>query len=303
MRSGVPMRLVLCLGVLAGAAGAQPAPASLPVTVTLGVEGDGTATAAWRDALRVWHGDEALGLVLRDQHALTEEEAAWAALIQRRAPAWARMTDSLRLPFEGVVPPDTVHVVLGNVGGQDAFTFSDSTMGFDLQRLGALYEEATAAENGDRIDRFFAHEFTHLMHKAWRKARGLALASPLDRALWDCLVEGLGNYRSLSGRWVEPDGALTPHARDVLARLQPVFVARLAALEHASEAEAAGLMEGLSSGPFDQKWGALTVALWLAQEARGDDRRLRRWVEAGPRGVLTLARTYLPEDLRSGLPH
>src|SRR5690606_21973784 len=164
MRSGVPMRLVLCLGVLAGAAGAQPAPASLPVTVTLGVEGDGTATAAWRDALRVWHGDEALGLVLRDQHALTEEEAAWAALIQRRAPAWARMTDSLRLPFEGVVPPDTVHVVLGNVGGQDAFTFSDSTMGFDLQRLGALYGEATAAENGDRIDRFFAHEFTHLMH-------------------------------------------------------------------------------------------------------------------------------------------
>ena len=43
---------------------------------------------------------------------------------------------------------------------------------------------------------------------------------------------------------------------------------RLAALEHATEDEAAALLNGLSSGPFDQKWGALTVALWLAVTVR-----------------------------------
>lgn len=80
------------------------------------------------------------------------------------------------------------------------------------------------------------------------------------------------------------------------------FVERLSALEHATEDEAAVLMEGRSSGPFDQKWGALTVALRLAQEAERDDRRLQRWVDAGPEGVLGLARLYLPEDLRSRIP-
>jgi len=84
--------------------------------------------------------------------------------------------------------------------------------------------------------------------------------------------------------------------------LQPIFVERLAALEHATEAEAAKLMEGLSSGPFEKKWGALTTALWLAQEARGDDRHLRKWVEAGPFGVVELAQKYLPAQLKTQAP-
>ncbi len=274
----------------------------IPVTVALGVEADGTVTDAWVDAIRGWHDGEALGDVLREQHAMSDEEAGWAALIHSRAAAWSAMTDSLRLPFGGVVPPEAAYVLLGNVGGQDAFTPSDSTIGFDLRRLSDLYGAASASENADRIDRLFAHEFTHLLHKAWREEHEPLVTSPLDRALWDCLVEGLGNYRSLSARWLEDEGDLTPHAREVLTRLQPIFAERLAALQHASDAEASVLMEGLSSGPFDQKWGALTVALWLALESRGDDRRLRRWVDAGPRGVLTLARTYLPPDLQGRVP-
>lgn len=130
----------------------------------------------------------------------------------------------------------------------------------------------------------------------------MAFGSPFEFALWECLTEGLGNYRSLSDKWLLQSGGLTTHAQEVLNRLQPVFVERISALQHAKEGEAAALMEGLSSGAFDQKWGALTVALWLAQESKGEDRNLQKWVEAGPTGVLVLADKYLPEHLKSGMP-
>jgi hypothetical protein len=45
----------------------------------------------------------------------------------------------------------------------------------------------------------------------------------------------------------------------------------------------------------------LTSALWLAQEARGEEVRLQPWIEAGPRGMLDLADKYLPEALREPL--
>jgi hypothetical protein len=120
--------------------------------------------------------------------------------------------------------------------------------------------------------------------------------------LWECLAEGLGNYRSLSDKWVSENGQLTSHAEATLLRLQPIFVQRLSALTKASEDEAAVLTADLSNGAFDQKWGALTVALWLAMEAKGDDRNLQKWVDAGPTGVLILAKKYLPEELKAGLP-
>ena len=277
-------------------------PMDVPVSAVLEVKADGSVTDAWIVAIGVWHDDDALQDVLRDQHPLTDGEAGWASLILGRTSTWSRMTDSLQLPFGATAPPNAVYIALGNVGGQDAFTFSDTSIGFDLRMLHDLYGVASEEENGDRIDRFFAHEFTHLMHKSWQKANDVMLTSALDRALWECLVEGLGNYRSLSGRWIDPDRALTQHALDVLGRLERVFTDRIEALEHATLSESEALMEGISSGAFDQKWGALTVALFLSQEAKGDDRRLRKWVDAGPQGVLALARKYLPEDLRARIP-
>ncbi|MEK7726800.1 MAG: hypothetical protein AAB354_00235, partial [candidate division KSB1 bacterium] len=173
---------------------------------------------------------------------------------------------------------------------------------FDLSQLQQQYGAAPSSANHSRIDRFFAHEFTHVLHKAWRKQRGVEFKSPFEFALWECLTEGLGNYRSLSDKWLQVNGELTPYAREVLQRLQPILVQRLAALEHASEEDAKILMKGLSSGAFEKKWGALTTALWLAQEARGEERNLRKWVEAGPFGVLALAQKYLPEQLKAKMP-
>lgn len=268
----------------------------------LGISADGSAMSAWREAIRGRHEEEELAQILAGTKKLSTEETLWAELIENKVASWQGMVDSLRMPFENVTPPDTVRILLGNRGGSDAFTYAPITICFDLSQLLQQYGVATSSENHSRIDRFFAHEFAHIMHKAWRKQRGVEFISPFEFALWECLTEGLGNYRSLSNKLLQGQGELTPHAQEVLQRLQPIFVERLAALEHASEEDATQLMAGLSSGAFEKKWGALPVALWLAQEARGDERNLRKWVEAGPVGVLHLAQKYLPEELKRKMP-
>lgn len=276
-------------------------PKSLPpvvFVVKLGVSDDGAATSEWREAIRQRHDEKALSAIQASKKRLADEEKLWAGLIKRKVSTWLIMIDSLRIPFQAITPPDTVAILLGNLGGEDAFVNADTTICFDLSKLHSNYGSASTTANSSRIDRFFAHEFTHVLHKAWRKKHKLELDSPFEYALWECLTEGLGNYRSLSDKWILAGGKLTPHAQEVLLRLQPIFVKRLAALEHATDEEAAPLLEGLSSGAFDQKWGALTVALWLAQEAKGDDHNLQKWVEAGPAGVLRLAQKYLPVELK-----
>ncbi len=276
---------------------------AIALVVKLGISEDGAVTSEWIEAIRDRHDDGALSKIAASKTKLSEEETLWAGLIKRKAPTWSAMIDSLKIPFEAITPPDTISILLGNLGGGDAFVYSYSTICFDLNELNRYYGAASTMANSSRIDRFFAHEFTHVLHKAWRKKNNLEFDSLFEFALWECLTEGLGNYRSLSDKWLLQGGELTKHAQEVLNRLQPVFVERISALAHATEKEAAALMKGLSSGAFDQKWGALTVALWLAQEAKGDDHNLRKWVEAGPSGVLTLAQKYLPENLKGEMPN
>ena len=301
---GLWLGLAIAMNSLAkpGARLPDPASTSVVLVVQLGFTEQGAITQEWKEAIRNRHSGESLEAVARSRRKPTDDELQWMHLTNEKAPKWRAMIDSLRIPFPDISPPDTAVILIGNQGGGDAFSFAPSTICFDLSQLQALYGNATVHANADMLDRFFAHEFTHLLHKAWARRNPVHVQTPLEIALWDCLAEGLGNYRSLSDRWVRKAGGLTEHADSVLAKLEPVFVNRLAALEHASEKEATSLMKGLSSGPFDQKWGAVTVALWLVRETRGDDRQLRKWVEAGPNGILKLARIYLPEDLKRRLP-
>ncbi len=148
-------------------------PPPVAFVVKLGMSDDGAVTSEWIEATRQRHDEEALSAILASKKRLSEEEALWAGLIKRKVSTRLAMIDSLQIPFQAVTPPDTVPILLGNLGGEDA---------------------------------------------------------------------------------------------------------------------------------FDQKWGALTVALWLAQEAKGDDHHLQKWVEAGPSDVLTLAQKYLPEDLKGEMP-
>jgi hypothetical protein len=267
-----------------------------------GTRQDGAATPEWIEAIRSRHDRERLADLQHARKPLTGEEWSWIDHIEHKIPIWLQMVDSLRIPFRYVTPPRQITILLGNIAGTDAFTSGDSTIGFDVGQLYNLYGSAAEPDNGNRIDRFFAHEFTHVLHKAWRRKHHLTFESPFEFALWECLTEGLGNYRSLSSRWTQEDGSLSTHALDVLDRLQPVFVERMSALKTATEEESVALMDGLSMGPFEQKWGALTVALWLTQATQGEDYNLQPWVDAGPSGVLVLAQKYLPEDLKIMMP-
>jgi hypothetical protein len=267
-----------------------------------GQDADGRPTREWLRAISVFHRDQSLQEFSQSPAPLTTEQVLWAELIKQRALLWPDQVDHLLTPFRGVSPPASVVIILGNIGGSDAFIAENINIAFDLGRMQLLYGSADTAVNSDRVDRFFAHEFTHVLHKEWRRTYQPSIQTPLEQALWVCLTEGLGNYRSLSSSWTDAQGDLSQHAKDVLTRLQPVLVERLSALENATDDEAPALMKGLSLGPFEEKWGALPVALWLTQEAKGDDRKLQKWVDAGPWGIVSLATKYLPAELAARLP-
>jgi hypothetical protein len=303
----LPVHLLVSLSlVLVNAPWANDAVAATDsrteLIVRLGQHSDGRPTEEWMRAIAGYNNEQSLHKISRTSTPITEEQSLWAELIEQRAVLWPDHIEKLRIPFPGISPPEVVAIVLGNVGGSDAFIAENRNIAFDLSRMQSLYGSANSPSNTDRADRFFAHEFTHLLHKEWRRVNKPKIETPLEQALWGCLAEGLGNYRSLSARWADARGDLSPHAKEVLARLQPILVERLSALEHASVNEADVLMNGLSMGPFEEKWGALPVALWLALEARDDESVLQKWVDAGPWGVLDLAAKYLPADLADRLP-
>lgn len=294
--------LTFPFGALLAVADTQAADSRSELQVRPGQDSAGRATDEWMRVIAVFHSEQSLHEISRISIPFTEEQSLWAELIKRRAALWPDHIEKLRIPFPGISPPQVVAIILGNVGGSDAFIAENRNIAFDLSRMQLLYGPADSPSNTDRIDRFFAHEFTHLLHKEWRRVNKPIIESPLEQALWGCLTEGLGNYRSLSARWTDAQGNLSPHAKEVLSRLQPILVERLSALEHASDDEVDDLMNGLSMAPFEEKWGALPVALWLAQEARENESALQKWVDAGPWGIVDLAAKYLPAELAERLP-
>lgn len=269
--------------------------------IVIGFGSSGQASAEWLAVLQKRLPPSAYDSVAPIRKPLTTEEAEWIALIHERAPSWERMVAPLAALWRPASPPERVRIVLGNRGAEDAFTHDQRTVGFDLAALQANYGGAGQAGNGDRLDRFFRHEFTHLLQKAWLPLYPWCDRSPLGIALLDIWAEGLGNYYSLSDRWVDRSGQLTSSARGTLTDLEPRLTAKLDTLARIDSAAAGPVLAGLSSGPFAQKWGALPPALWLASEPGPPDSAMRRFIVAGPAGVWDLADRHLPPSLRAAL--
>jgi hypothetical protein len=277
---------------------ASPVAAQGPIRLIIGVTDAGTATTQWSSMLKQRLPPEKHAEASGIRRPFSDDERAWLKLIRSRVALWERSREEVARPYAGVAPPEEVSVVVGNQSapGDDAFTHDATTIGFDLGELHAAYGDAARPENAVRVDRFFRHEYAHLMQRGWLAAHPWREASPLSDALLEIWKEGLGNYHSLSGRWTE-NGAATQVARDTLAVLEPRFAARLAALACATPQQAATLTADLSRGPFDEKWGALPVALWLATAPGDPQAALRAFVEAGPAGVWALASRRLPAPL------
>ena len=228
--------LALTIAAMPGATFADDA----GIEIVTGVTETGRATPEWQAMIRKRLPDDAFEVVRELEKPLTGNERAWANMIRARAAQWKAETAALADVFRPIKAPDAL-IVLGNRGGEDAFTHDPHTIGFDLERLHALYGAAASAENQARMDRFFRHEYTHLLQKAWFVEHPVPLDSPLGRTLTEIFTEGMGNYHSLSDSWRNQNGKAAEKTLETLALLEPRFIARLAATACTTEETAAEL--------------------------------------------------------------
>jgi len=256
-------------------------------------------TAEWGNALTSRMSKAYIDSLARLQRDLTTEERAWKDLIASKTDIWNTFNDSLAVPFADLKISDTIYILPGYRGSDDGFTYGYQTVCLDLTALNSAYGRAELPENNNRIDRIFAHEYTHLLHKAWAKNYGLKLETFKDSILWECLYEGIGMYRSLNPQWMPVNGELPGLTKTTLENLYPIFVERLSTIETMdtlTPEEKDQLNKNLSRGSVNQKWGAFPVAIWLALEANGDDKKLQAWISKGPASVIQLAKKYLTGD-------
>jgi Putative zinc dependent peptidase (DUF5700) len=259
----------------------------------------------WKSALKSRLTAKALDSMAAITRPLSAEESQWKKLIESKGAKWNSFKDSLAVPFRDVVVRDTIYVMLGYLGVDDAFTWKYQTVCFDLTALQQNYGSANDPVNNERIDRIFSHEFTHLLHREWVRKNKLEVRSFRDSILWECLYEGVGMYRSLSEKWWISNGVIPEVTKQAVADLEPVFADRITAVlakSNFTQPERRQLNRNLSRGPVNKKWGAFLVAIWLMKEANGNEANLRTWIDAGPNGILTLSKKHLSEIHRGKIP-
>lgn len=255
----------------------------------------------WKDALKSRMSRERIDSFGNIKRALTGDEVAWKKLVESKAAAWNEFRDSLAFPFNDIVLEDTIFVMLGFLGVDDGFTYRNRTVCLDVTALFRAYGKADLPENYERIDRLFAHEYTHLLHKEWAKRKSYIPLTFKDSILWECIYEGIGMYRSLNPKWLPTGGKLPAITITTLEKLYPIFVERLNTIfksQNLTNPEKEQLNANLSRGNVNQKWGAFPVAVWLALETEENEKKLPYWIDKGPESVIELAGKYLEGDLK-----
>jgi hypothetical protein len=250
----------------------------------------------WIEALFTRHSKKYLDSLSGAVRPLTKEENEWIELIESRTPHWNQLKYSLKVPFGDIYINDTTYVLLGYQGGDDGFTYEFQTVCFDLTALLNAYGSANATVNTNRMDRLFAHEYTHLLSKEWARQNDLKLTSYKDSILWECIYEGIGMYRSMSNTWFPIGDSLSYASSRAFETLYPIFTDRLITIMNKKQLNSIDkkrLHQNLSRGSMTQKWGALPIGVWLAMEARGNDENLIKWIQMGYNAVIPLAKKYL----------
>lgn len=304
MRSGPGIIVFICfLLAFAVNASAGRSTKNTSVIIRTAIEQE-QLSSLWKAALTSRMSKTSLDSFASLKRSLSAEEIAWKKLIESKAADWNHFRDSLATPFAGIALPDTIFVWLGFLGVDDGFTYEDRNVCIDLTALYKAYGNADLAENSGRIDRIFAHEYTHLLHKSWAVRNHYQPLTFRDSILWECLYEGIGMYRSLNARWMPQHNSLPSITSTTLAELYPIFTNRMVTINvttQFTESEKERLHANLSRGNVNKKWGAFPMAIWLLLEAKGDERNLIPWINKGPSAVLELAATYLPPHLAKKL--
>jgi hypothetical protein len=259
---------------------------------------DNKITQDWRDVLTTRQSKAYLDSLEQVVKPINKQENDWIALIKSKENRWNQIKDSLKVPFGETYINDTTYVYLGYQGNDDAFTYKYQTVCLDVTALQRAYGSALDSVNDNRIDRIFAHEYTHVLHKEWARQNELKIKTYRDSILWEILYEGIGMYRSMSTKWHPINNRLSKTSAKTFEVLYPIFVDRLVEIETKkvlSEQDKKRLHKKLSRASMKQKWGALPMGVWLAMEANGNDKNLIPWIQKGPDAVIPLALKYLPE--------
>ena len=259
-------------------------------------------SADWINVITGRHSKKFVDSISQVKRAITKQEMEWYKLVNFRATQWDQLKDSLKVPFGDTYISDTTNVYLGYLGQDDAFTYKYETICFNLTALVKEYGSAKEAKNKIRMDRFFAHEYTHLLSKEWKRQTKLNLKTYKDSILWECMYEGLGMYRSMSDKWFPKGDSLSITAYKTLETLYPVFTKRLTTIEtskNLSKDDKIKLHKNLSRGSMKRKWGALPVGIWLAMESKGNDKNLIPWINMGPNALIPLAKKYLTGESKN----
>jgi len=288
--------------LLAGCAGLPPGPpqrqAAPSVRVIVALEADGRPAPLWLAAIRDRVDASQGAAIAETPKPLSAEEAGWRDLIIAAAPAWSQSISRLNAPFRHVTPPRAPAILLGNQGGGDGFTLDPDDVAIDLGEMARNYAGLADADRRALIQRLLSHEYTHLLLHRWLDATGWSEASvandPFRQALRTLFNEGIANLRSIEDPvWMSSEGALTAHAQATLTALEPILLARMQALAaHPAPDVAATLLRNISQGPLERKWGAVTIALWLAEATQDDPGRLAQWIEKKPDRLLELGVLY-----------
>ena len=294
--------LFLCLLTAQNGVVAQSAPIDTDIRrpgfrLELGVQDDGTATARWAEGVAVAIGAERAELARRQHLPISDEAGAWVNTLEGSVAAAERRSGELAVLLD--IEPFNATIVAGNRASSDAFAWLPDHIGINVQAFAETYGPPDDGAT-DRMVRIVAHEYVHLLTYAHYPDHLQRRQSPLDRALWTMFFEGLGDYVSVSSRWLPDDsGKQSETTVETLERLEPILVARLERLASASESEEPALRRGISMGKFDEKWGSLPVALWLHSEVTqcGETRTLRALLQLERNGVLPLAHRHAAKAL------
>jgi len=271
------------------------------LTLELSVREDGTASARWAEGIAIAIGAERAASLVESSIPLTAAARGWYDVLAASMPQVEQRAGLVARLFGLTAHPAVI--LVGNRGSSDGFGWVPDKIGINVEAFAESYGPPDEAAV-DRMVRIVAHEYLHLLTYAHYTNHRELRETPLDRALWTVFFEGIGDYVSVSDRWLPDErGRYSPVTAETLARLEPVFAERLEKLIGADRSAERDLRANISMGKFDQKWGSLPFALWLHSETArcGEAPTLRRVLELERDAVIPLALRYADPALHDRL--
>lgn len=252
---------------------------------------NGIPTELWLSAISNRNTKNELKKISSLKKPLSSNELKWKNALQDALPIFESNKQKVNSLFPKVSPPKSIKILLGNQGGNDAFTYKKEYICLDLSEWVQYYGTPKNTDL-DRVSRILLHEYAHLVTKAWLEKYPQQADSLYSKALFEMFYEGIGNYFSLSRKWIDNEFNLSPRSKKTLNKLVPVLKNKMQQIALHKHSNSTELLNGLSSGKFDEKWGALPVALWLTQERKISKKTLIDRVQEGPKGIDKLIEKY-----------